>query len=67
MANQSKLSGNKESSNHSREEPPIPLKAESKTYKKDDCVVIKCCSYPTDSRSTTYDLRMSSEPQKDRI
>ena len=55
MANQSKLSGNKES-NCSREEPPIPLKAENKTYKKEDCVVIKCRSNPTDSSSTTYDL-----------
>ena len=55
MANQSKLSGNKES-NRSREEPPIPLKAEIKTYKKEDCVVIKCRSNPTDSSSLTYDL-----------
>ena len=57
MANQSKLSGNKkETTNRSREEPPIPLKAETKTYKKEDCVVIKCRSNPSETTSTTYDL-----------
>ena len=57
MANQSKLSSNKESNNNrSRDKLPIPLKAEVKNYKKEDCGVIKCCSNPTDSSSTTYDL-----------
>ena len=57
MANQSKFSGNKENNgNRSRDKPPIPLKADIKSYKKEDCVVIKCSSNPTDSTSTTYDL-----------
>ena len=57
MDNKSKLSGNKEiNGNHSKDKPPIPLKAEIKGYKKEDCVVIKCCSNPTDPNSTTYDL-----------
>ena len=55
MANQSKLSGNKEN-NRTREEPPIPLKAVKKEYKKEDCVVIKCWSNPSKATSTTYDL-----------
>ena len=57
MANQSKLPGNKESKNNrSRDKPPIPLKAEVKNYKKEDCVVIKCWSNLLDSSSTTYNL-----------
>ena len=55
MANQSKLSGNKEN-NRTREEPPIPLKAEKKDYKKEDCIVIKCRSNPSEATSTTYNL-----------
>ena len=57
MANQSKLSDNKESNkNCSRDEPPIPLKAEVKNYKKEECVVIQCRSNLTDPNSITYNL-----------
>ena len=57
MANQNKFLGNKESNgNRSRDKPPILLKVEIKSYKKEDCVVIKCCSDPKYLTSTTYTL-----------
>ena len=58
MAKQSKLSSNKEGDgNGSRgKTPPIALKADIKTYKREDCMVIKCCSNPTDATSATYNL-----------
>ena len=57
MANQSKLSSNKEGNNNrTRYDPTIPLSAEAKSYKKEECVVIKCQSNLADSNSTTYNL-----------
>ena len=61
MANQSKLSGNKEiNGNCSRDKTPaIPLKNEIKIYKKEDSVVIKCYLNLTVASSTTYNLSVS--------
>ena len=56
MANQSKQASSAHSSFKTRDAPPIPLRAEVKSYTKEECVIIKCRSNPTDSSSTTYDL-----------
>ena len=58
MAKQSKLSIKKKSKGYSckYKTPSITLKKNIKANKKENCLVIKCCSNPTYATSTTYNL-----------